>query len=406
MNSHAIRNDFPILHRNFWGKPLIYLDNAATTQKPQAIIDALSYYYSNCNANVRRGLSALAAESDFAYMEAREKVCSFINAKTTAEIIFVRGTTEAINLVAQSFGRGFLHLQDEVLLSVMEHHSNIVPWQILRDQMGIKVSAIAVTDQCELDLVDYQRCLERQPKLVSIIHVSNVLGTINPVKKMIDMAHAAGALVLLDGAQAVGHLAVDVQDLDCDFYAFSGHKMYAPYGIGVLYGKQELLEKMPPYQGGGGMIQTVDFEKTTYADSPNKFEAGTPSIADAIGLGAAIDYLKKISMPEIVAHEKKILDYATAALQEIPKLQIIGTSPNKIGVISFVLGNIHPHDIGSVLDQEGIAIRAGNHCAMPLMRRFNLPATARVSLGLYNTQEEIDVLITGIQRAAKMFGLK
>jgi len=396
INPTTIRADFPILSCEIKGKPLIYLDNAATTQKPKAMLDALLHYYTHTNANVHRGLSGLAAAADMAYARAREKVRVFINAKESAEIIFVRGATEAINLVAQSYGRAFLCSGDEVILTIMEHHSNIVPWQMLRDQLGIKIAVVGVNDKGELDLEEYQRYLARKPKLVAITHVSNVLGTVNPVKEMVKMAHAVNVPVLLDGAQAVGHFAVDVQDLDCDFYVFSGHKMYAPTGIGVLYGKQEFLEKMPPYQGGGGMIQMVSFAKTKYADLPEKFEAGTPSIADAVALGAAVDYLQNLTMAAVDEYEKILLDYATAALQKIEGLRILGTAANKVGVISFVLDNIHPHDVGTILDKEGITIRAGHHCAMPLLQHFNVPATTRVSFGVYNTKEEIDVLVKAL----------
>ena len=321
---------------------------------------------------------------------------NFINAKDVSEIIFVRGTTEAINLVAESYGRAFLKEGDEVVLSVMEHHSNIVPWQILQSKIGIKIFPIKITPQGEIDFDDYERLLNQKPKLVAVTHVSNVLGTINPVKKMIEMAHSAGAPVLLDGAQAVAHFPVDVSDLDCDFYAFSGHKMYAPDGIGVLYGKEKLLEQMPPYHGGGSMIKKVTFPKTEYADLPDKFEAGTPNVAGAVALGTAIDYLKNISLDAIFSHEKMLLEYAEKSLRDIPGLKVIGESFDKVGVISFMLDNIHPHDVGTILDRDGIAVRAGHHCAMPLFEFFGLPAATRVSLGLYNTADEIDILVESI----------
>lgn len=402
--SVKIRNDFPILKEIINGKPLVYLDNAATSQKPKQVLGAILHYYKHENANVHRGLHTLANHADMAYSHARENVKGFINAEFCEEVIFVKGTTDAINLVAHSYCRTYCKAGDEILLSTMEHHSNIIPWQILRDEMGIKISSISVTDDGDLDLEDYERLLKRGPKLVALTHVSNVLGTINPVKKMIFMAHELGIPVLLDGAQAISHIPVDVQDLDCDFYAFSGHKMYAPTGIGVLYGKKHFLEKMLPYQGGGGMIAMVSFDKTIYADLPAKFEAGTPNIEGAIGLSSAIDYLKNITMAKIEAHDRILTEYAYAALQDVKGIKILGVkSKDKIGVVSFVLDDIHPHDIGTILDSEGIAIRAGNHCAMPLLRRFNLPATARISFGLYNTKNEIDFLIASLAKVKGIF---
>jgi cysteine desulfurase / selenocysteine lyase len=404
-NVNILRKDFPILTQTFYNKPLIYLDNAATSQKPQSVLNTLQHFYAAENANVHRGLYALANLANRSFLLAREKIQKFINAENSSEIIFLRGTTEAINLVAQSFGRTYCLNGDEILISAMEHHSNIVPWQILGEQIGTKISVVPITDQGELDLEDYKRLLMRKPKLVAITHVSNVLGTINPVKQIIALAHDAKVPVLLDGAQAVPHIPVDVRDLDCDFYAFSGHKMYGPTGIGVLYGKKKFLEEMRPYQGGGGMIQMVDFAKTTYADLPDKFEAGTPNIAGAIGLGSAIDYLQRIGINEIEKHEQKLLNYATSALNEISDLKIIGPQSlkNKTGVISFVMKDIHPHDIGTILDREGISVRAGHHCAMPTMRRFNIPATVRISFGLYNIEKEVDALVQGIAKTKRIF---
>jgi len=401
LDINKIRADFPILKNLFYDKPLVYLDNAATTQLPQVVLDAVIHHYTYAKANIHRGLYALAELADAAFTKAREKVRQFINAKEAQEIIFVNGTTAAINLVAQSYGHAFLKSNDTVLVSVMEHHSNIVPWQLLQDQIGIKILPIAITQNGELDLQNYTRLLEQKPKLVALTHVSNVLGTINPIKQIIAMAHNLDIPVLVDGAQAVAHFPVDVQNLDCDFYAFSGHKMYASDGIGVLYGKSKLLAKMPPYQGGGGMIKAVSFSGTKYADLPEKFEAGTPNIAGTVSLGSAIDYLQNKNLTAIFQHEKELLDYAQNALHQIPGLRIIGEANAKIGVISFVLDRAHSHDVGTILDRDGIAVRTGHHCTMPLHTFFKVPATTRVSLGIYNTRKEIDILINSIMKAER-----
>jgi cysteine desulfurase/selenocysteine lyase len=399
-----IREDFPILKQKVHGKPLVYLDNAATSQKPQVVIDTISGYYATENANVHRGIHALSEMATQAYEGAREIVRRFLNAADTREVIFVRGTTEAINLVTQSYGRTFLTAGDEIVISAMEHHSNIVPWQILCEQVGARLQVIPFNHNGELLLDEYARLLTERTKFVSVVHVSNALGTINPVKQIIKMAHRRGIPVLIDGAQAVPHLQIDVQELDCDFYAFSGHKLYGPTGIGVLYGKAELLKRMPPYQGGGDMISVVTFEKTHYNTLPYKFEAGTPNIAGVIGLGAAINYIQAIGLDRIADYETELLVYATVALEAIPGLRIIGTAREKASVVSFVMDCAHPHDIGTVLDQEGVAIRAGHHCAMPVMQRFGVPATARASFAFYNTPKEIDVLIRALQRVIEVFG--
>jgi len=404
MNITEIRKNFPILAKKIKNNPLIYLDNAATTQKPMQVIDAVNSYYCSYNAAIHRAVHHLANLATSAYENARETVRSFINAKYQEEIIFVRGTTEAINLVAATFGRVNLRQGDEILLSTMEHHSNIVPWQIVAEQTGAKLSVIAIDDNGDIDLDDYARQLNQRTKIVAITHVSNVLGTINPVKQMIKMAHEIGVPVLVDGAQAISRLPLDVTDLDCDFYAFSGHKMYAPLGIGVLYGKKEFLQKMPPYQSGGGMIQAVNFSKTEYAALPLKFEAGTPNVEGAVGLMAAIDYLNSIGMEQIKQHELMLLHYAREKLSAIKEIKFIGDSITQIGVVSFVFEGIHPHDIATILDAEtGIAVRAGHHCAMPLMDRFQVVATTRVSFGIYNTKEEIDVLVQGLEQAKQIF---
>jgi cysteine desulfurase / selenocysteine lyase len=398
-----IRADFPILKRKVHGKPLVYLDNAATTQKPKAVIDTLDGYYAAENSNVHRGIHFLSEQATGAYEEARAKAKSFLDAAETREIIFVRGTTEGINLVAQSYGRTFIHEGDEIIISAMEHHSNIVPWQILCQQTGALLRVIPINHDGELLMDEFSKLLTERTRFVSVAHVSNALGTINPVAEIVAMAHRRGAKVLLDGAQAVPHMKVGVRDLDCDFYAFSGHKLFGPTGIGVLYGKAELLEAMPPYQGGGDMISLVTFEKTHYNELPYKFEAGTPHIAGVIGLGAAIDYVNDVGMEAIGAHEHELLDYVTGELGRISGLRIIGTAKEKAGVLSFVLEGIHPHDIGTVLDQEGVAIRAGHHCAMPVMQRFGVPATARVSFAFYNTKEEVDALVGAIHKAIGVF---
>ncbi|HSA60392.1 MAG TPA: cysteine desulfurase [bacterium] len=396
-------DDFPILSQTVRGRRLVYLDNAATSQKPRAVIDAIRDYYERDNANIHRGVHLLSERATELYEAARGKVRSFLNAREDAEIVFVRGATEAINLVAQSFGRANVKAGDEVVLSAIEHHSNIVPWQMLCGERGAKLRVIPMTDAGELILEEYESLLNARTKIVALTHVSNALGTVNPVKAMIEKAHAKGIPVLVDGAQAVPHRPVDVQALDCDFYVFSGHKMCAPTGIGALYGKRAHLEKMPPYQGGGDMIRMVTFEKTLYNDIPFKFEAGTPNIEGAVGLGAAIDYLSGIGMPRIAARENELLDYATTALSRVKDLRIIGTAKEKAGVVSFLLGDIHPHDIGTILDQEGIAIRTGHHCAMPVMERLGISATARASLAFYNTKEDIDALVSGLEKVRAIF---
>ncbi|MBP1685143.1 MAG: sufS [Deltaproteobacteria bacterium] len=398
-----IREDFPILRHPVHGKPLVYLDNAATTQKPQVVIATLNRYYTAGNANIHRGVHFLSERATQAYEAARATTRRFLNAADDREIIFVRGTTEAINLVAQSYGRTFLKPGDEIVISAMEHHSNIVPWQILCEQVGAKLRVITINNDGELYLDVYEGLLNERTKLVAIAHVSNALGTINPIRQVIDLAHQWNVPVLVDGAQAVPHLKVDVRALDCDFYAFSAHKLFGPTGIGILYGKAALLDRMPPYQGGGDMISLVTFEKTHYNTLPYKFEAGTPHIAGGIGLGTAIEYVNGIGLDAIAAYEHELLAYATDALNGIEGLEIIGTAKEKASVLSFTLEGVHPHDIGTVLDREGIAIRAGHHCAMPVMQRFGVPATARASLAFYNTEEEIDALVAGIRKVKKVF---
>ena len=398
-----VRADFPVLNQMINGKPLVYLDNAATSQKPQSVIDTLVNYYSTENANVHRGVHTLSQRATDDYEEARDKVKRFINAEKDEEIIFVRGTTEAINLISQTYGRSCMSEGDEIIISSMEHHSNIVPWQILCQEKGAILRVIPVNDLGELLLDEYERLFTDKTKLVSIVHQSNALGTINPAKEIVDIAHGHGVPVLLDGAQAIAHLEVDVRELGCDFYAFSGHKLYGPTGIGVLYGKESFLEKMPPYQAGGEMIKSVTFDETLYNVLPNKFEAGTPNIAGAIGLGAAIDYVETLGIGQIAAYESELLQYGTGRLSSIEGLKIIGTADKKGSVISFVMEGVHPHDIGTILDAEGIAIRTGHHCAQPLMDRFNVPATARASFAFYNTKEEIDVLVKGIDRVIEVF---
>ncbi len=399
-----IRRDFPILATRVHGKPLVYLDNAATAQKPQAVLDAISGYYSSENSNVHRGVHALSAAATESYERAREICRAFLNASETAEIIFVRGATEAINLVAQSYGRAFLKPGDEIVLSALEHHSNIVPWQMLCEQVGARLKVIPINDAGELVLDRFESMLTGRTKLVAVNHVSNALGTINPVRRIVDVAQRRGIVVLLDGAQAVPHMKVDVQALGCDFYAFSGHKLFGPTGVGVLFGKRALLEKMSPYQGGGDMISLVTFEKTHYNVLPYKFEAGTPDIAGAIGLGAAIDYVTSLGLDAIAAYEHELLGYGTARLNEIPGVKIVGTAEEKASVLSFVLDGVHPHDVGTVLDREGVAIRAGHHCAMPVMQRFGVPATARASLAFYNTPAELDALASAVRKVKEVFG--
>ncbi len=401
--NEKLRQDFPALRQKVRGKPLIYLDNAATSQKPQAVIDTITRYYLSENSNVHRGVHFLSDVATQAYETARTRVRQFLNAAHDREIIFTRGTTESINLVAHSFGRSRLRAGDEILISAMEHHSNIVPWQMVCEEKGARLRVIPINDAGELILEEYERLVSDRTKLVSVVYVSNALGTINPVRQIIALAHRRGIPVLLDGAQAAPHLRVDVQELDCDFYAFSGHKLFGPTGIGILYGKTDLLEAMPPYQGGGDMISAVTFEKTIYNSLPYKFEAGTPHIAGAIGLGAAIDYVQRIGLDRIAAYENDLLAYGTELLSALPGLRIIGAAREKAGVLSFVLEGIHAHDIGTILDHEGIAIRAGHHCAMPVMKRFGVPATARASLAFYNTREELDALAKGLHKVIEVF---
>jgi cysteine desulfurase / selenocysteine lyase len=403
LDVNRIREDFPILKQLVRGKPLIYLDNAASAQKPQAVIDALSQFYSTSYANVHRGIHWLSERATEAYETARRSVQRFIGAAEADEIIFVRGTTEAINLVAQTYGRTHVQAGDEILISTMEHHSNIVPWQMLCEATGAVLRVVPISDDGELLLDAYERLLTTKTRLIAIAHVSNVLGTINPIRKIVEIAHRHQVPVLVDGAQAAPHVALDVSALDCDFYAFSGHKLFGPTGVGVLYGKASLLEAMPPYQGGGHMIQSVTFEKTTYNKVPDRFEAGTPNIAGVVGLGAAIDYVSKIGMESITAYERELLVYATDRLSRISGVRLIGTAKEKVGVLSFVVDGVHPHDLGTLLDNEGIAIRAGHHCAQPLMSRFGVPATARASLAFYNTREDIDALTAGIHKAIEFF---
>lgn len=403
LDVQKIREDFPILKEKIYGKPLIYLDNAATSQKPKIVIDTLSRYHLSENANIHRGVHFLSQQATQAYEEARAKIQRFINASETREIIFVRSTTEAINLVAATFGRRHLGRGDEVLISHMEHHSNIVPWQILCEEKGARLRVVPVSDAGEFLFEEYEKLLNPKTKLVAVAHISNALGSINPVKEIIEAAHARGIPVLLDGAQAAPHLPVDVRGVDCDFYAFSGHKLYGPTGIGVLYGKSAHLEKMPPYQSGGDMILSVTFEKTIYNHLPHKFEAGTPNIAAAIGLGAAIDYLEGIGFEKIARYEEALLEYAAKALLDVDGIRLIGTAREKAAILTFLLDGVHPHDVGTILDREGIAIRTGHHCAMPLMERFGVEATCRASLAFYNTREEIDALAAALQKVKRVF---
>jgi cysteine desulfurase/selenocysteine lyase len=398
-----VRQDFPILQEQIHGHPLVYLDNAATAQKPQVVIEAVLRFYRRENANIHRGVHHLSGEASAAFEAARVKVARFINARAPHEVIFTRGTTDAINLVAQSYGRSFLRAGDEVLITGMEHHSNIVPWQLLGEQTGAVLRAAPLTQSGELDLDQFPRLLNDRTRFIALVHLSNALGTINPIKQITSWARERKIPVLVDAAQSVPHLPVDVQDLGCDFLAFSGHKLYGPTGIGVLYGREALLELMPPYQGGGGMIETVTIERSTWAPLPAKFEAGTPMIAQAIGLGAALDYVTGIGRESIARWEQQLLDHATELLSDIPGCRIVGTAPDKAGVLSFVLEDIHPHDIGTILDAEGIAIRAGHHCAQPLMRHFGLAATARASFALYNTKAEVDALAVGLRNVSRMF---
>jgi len=401
LNLPAIRQDFPLLQQKVHGKPLVWLDNAATTQKPQCVIDALSRFYREDNSNVHRGAHTLAARATNAYEGARDKVQQFLGAASSEEIIFVRGTTEAINLVAQSYGRKYVGHGDEILLTTLEHHANIVPWQMLSQEKGAIIKVAPINDRGEIILEEYLRLLSPRTRLVAIAQVSNVLGTVNPVGAMIELAHRYGARVLIDGAQGAPHMPINVRDLDADFYVFSGHKIYAPTGIGVLYGKREVLEQMPPWQGGGNMINTVTFSETTYNGLPNKFEAGTGNIADAVGLGAALDYLRQIGLPTIERYEHDLTAYAMEALATIPGIRLIGTAPNKISVLSFVIDGVRSEDLGRYLDQEGIAVRTGHHCAQPTLQRYGLTQTVRPSLAMYNTREEVDFLVKTILNGLK-----
>ncbi|HZI94036.1 MAG TPA: cysteine desulfurase [Patescibacteria group bacterium] len=399
-----IRDEFPILHQAVHGRPLVYLDNAATTQKPRAVIDAVSRFYERDNSNIHRGLHELSMRATDAYEKARERVRRFINAAEDREVLFVRGTTEAINLVASSYGRPNVGPGDEILITHMEHHSNIVPWQMLCAEKGASLRVAPIADNGELMMDKLEEMIGPRTKLVSVVHLSNALGTINPARRIVELAHSRGVPVLFDGAQAAAHIRLDMQELDCDFYAISGHKLYGPTGVGVLYGKAALLEKMPPYEGGGDMISSVTFEKTTFNKLPHKFEAGTPNIAGVIGLSAAIEYLEGVGLERAAAWEHELLEYATKTISAIPGVKVIGTARQKSSVVSFVLDGIHPHDIGTILDQEGVAIRAGHHCTQPLMQRYGVPATARASVAMYNTPAEIDTLAAGIRRVIEVLG--
>ena len=399
----AVRRDFPALHQEVYGRPLVFLDNAASAHKPRAVIDTVEHYYARDYSNVHRGLHYLSERCSQAFEDARGKVAAFINARDEREVVFVRGTTEAINLVAFTHGRTQVRSGDEILITAMEHHSNIVPWQLLCEQTGATLKVAPVSEAGELDIEAFERLLSPRTRLVAVTHISNALGTINPVRRIVDAAHAAGARVLIDGAQAVQHMPVDVQALDCDFYAFSGHKLYGPTGIGVLYGKAELLEAMPPWQGGGEMIREVTFERSSYAEVPHKFEAGTPHIVGAIGLGAAVDYLRALGREAVAQYERELLVYATRVLGGVPGLRIVGTAAEKASIVSFVLDGVHPHDTGTILDRYGIAVRAGHHCTMPLMDRLGLSGTTRASFALYNTKSEVDRLAEGIEKVMEMF---
>lgn len=403
-NVEAIRRDFPIFEQTMRGKPLVFLDSAASAQKPQCVIDRMANFYSNEYASIHRGVYQLSEVATFEFEKARGKLARFINAANPREIIITRNATESINLVAQTWGRRHLSRDDEILVTGMEHHANIVPWQMLCQETGAKLVVVPLAQDGSLEPGAFESLLSERTKLVALCHVSNALGTINPIREMIAAAHAHGAPVLVDGAQAAPHMAIDVQDLDCDFYAISGHKIFGPSGVGFLYGKLDLLEAMPPYQGGGSMIHTVSFEKTTYAEVPARFEAGTPDIAGVIGLGTAVDYLTRVGMNAIAAWEQELLEYATAKLSAIDAVRIIGTAEHKAAVISFLIEGAHPHDIGSILDQHGIAIRAGHHCAQPVMERYGIPATARASFAFYNTKQDIDVLEQGIHSVLELFG--
>jgi cysteine desulfurase/selenocysteine lyase len=399
-----VRKDFPVLHQKVHGKPLVYFDNAATTQKPLAVIEAIEHYYRHDNSNIHRGVHTLSERATASYEKTRVAAQRFLNAADSKEIVFVRGTTEAINLVAQTYGRKHVGSGDEVLITAMEHHSNIVPWQMLCEEKGARLRVAPINDRGELLLDEFEKLLSSKTKIVAVAHLSNALGTINPVQQIVKLAHTLNIPVLVDGAQAAARMTVDVQELDCDFYAISSHKLYGPTGIGILYGKAELLEAMPPYQGGGDMIASVTFDKTIYNRLPYKFEAGTPNIADTIGFGAAIEYLNRLGLENIERHEHDVLAYATQAVEKIPGVSVVGTAREKAGVLSFVMDGIHPHDIGTILDHEGVAVRTGHHCAQPVMHRFGIPATARASFGLYNTREEVNVLVAGIHKVQEVMG--
>ena len=403
MDLNKIREDFPILSRTVYNRPLVYLDNGATTQKPRCVVDAITDEYYSVNANVHRGVHFLSQQATELHEASRETVRRFINARSTNEIVFTRGTTESINLLAYSFGEAMMKEGDEVIISTMEHHSNIVPWQLLAERKGIRLRVIPITDEGELMMDEYERLFTEKTRLVSVMHVSNVLGTVNPVRRIIDIAHSHGVPVLIDGAQSTPHFAVDMQELNCDFFAFSGHKIYGPTGIGVLYGKEEWLDRLPPYQGGGEMIKNVSFEKTTFNELPYKFEAGTPDYVATHALAKALDYVSEIGMDNIQRHEQELTRYAMERMAEIPGMRFIGTAPEKDAVISFLVGDIHHLDMGTLLDRLGIAVRTGHHCAEPLMRRMGIEGTVRASFGLYNTKEEVDILVAGIDRVRKMF---
>jgi cysteine desulfurase/selenocysteine lyase len=402
-NVEKIRKDFPILHQLVHKRPLVYLDNAATSQKPKTVIDAITYYYQTDNANVHRGVHQLSERATRDYENARGVIKRFINARDTKEVIFVRGTTEGINLIASSYGRRHIKQGDEIIISVMEHHSNIVPWQLLCEETGAVLKVVPVNDAGEFIMSEYDKLLSSKTKLVSVVHISNALGTINPVKEIIEKAHKVGALAHIDGAQAAPHLKIDVQELDCDFYTFSSHKVYGPTGVGALYGKEKHLDAMPPYQGGGDMISSVSFDKTLFNILPYKFEAGTPHIAGAIGFAKALEYITEVGLENIARHEHELLEYATDEITKIQDITLIGTAKKKAGVLSFTISNIHPHDIGTILDREGVAIRTGHHCAQPLMNHFDIPATARASFGLYNTMEEVDAFVQAVRKVHEVF---
>jgi cysteine desulfurase/selenocysteine lyase len=404
LDVERVRRDFPILDRTVNGRPLVYLDSGASSQRPVAVLRAVEEYETHSHANIHRGVHALSQAATEAFEGARERVRRFINARSTKEIIFVRGTTEAINLVAQSFARPRFKAGDEIIVTALEHHANIVPWQMVCEQTGCTLKVAPINRRGELLFDEYLKLLSPRTKLVAVAHVSNALGSILPVKRIVDAAHAQGAVVLVDGAQAVPHAHVDVRALGCDFYAFSGHKLYGPTGIGVLYGREELLQSMPPWQGGGDMILTVSFEKTTYNDLPAKFEAGTPNISGAVGLAAAMDYVESLGLDAIAAHEHRLVELATAELQKIPGIQIVGTAANKASIVSFTLDGVHPHDLGTILDHEGVAVRTGHHCAMPLMTFLGLPATARASFGVYNTEKDVASLVAALGKAREVFG--